>query len=91
MNLFGKSKASEFDTVQDATLASHGKSITAIVKWCNATNKNIEALYSRNSELSKKLAQTEKTVDALVTEQNKQVALNQDQEDRLKKLEAKQE
>jgi len=51
MNLFGKPKATEFDTVQDATLASHGKSITSIVNWCNKTNKHIEALYQEIASL----------------------------------------
>ena len=85
--MFGKKQATEFDTAQDATLASHSKSITSIVKWCNATNKHVEALYSQTSQLSTKLKQLDKTLSALVTEHNKQVALNQDQEARLTKLE----
>jgi len=91
MNIFGKPKATEFDTVQDASLASHGKSITSIVKWCNVTNKHIETLYSQTSQLSTKLGQLDNTLSSLVTEHNKQVSLNEDQEKRLKALEAKQE
>lgn len=91
MNLFGKAKGTEFDNVQDATLASHSKSITSIVNWCNAANKHFAALYSQTSQLEAKLGQLDKTLSSLVTEHNKQVTLNKDQEERLKALEAKKE
>ena len=87
MTLFGKSKASEFDNVQDASLASHGKSITSIVKWCKEANKHFKVLYAETSQLSTTLKQLDKTLTAFVTEQNKQVSLNEDQEKRLIKLE----
>jgi len=87
MNLFGKKQATEFDVTQDASLKRHDKSITSIVAWCNKTNKHVEALYSQTSQLSTTLKQLDKTLTALVTEQNKQVTLNENQEKRLIKLE----
>jgi hypothetical protein len=89
--VFGKKQATEFDPVQDASLKRHDKSITSIVAWCNKTNKHIEALYSQTSQLSTSLKQLDKTLGSLVIEHNKQVTLNEDQEKRLKTLEAKQE
>jgi septal ring factor EnvC (AmiA/AmiB activator) len=85
--MFGKKQASEFDVTQDASLKRHDKSITSIVAWCNAANKHFEALYSQTSQLSTSLKQLDKTLSALVTEHNKQVTLNEDQEKRLKTLE----
>lgn len=90
MGLFGKKTATEFDVTQDATLKRHDKSITSIVAWCNAANKHVEALYKETSELSTKLSQVDKTLSSLVIEHNKQVSLNEDQEKRLKALEAAQ-
>jgi len=49
--VFGKKQATEFDTVQDASLKRHDKSITSIVNWCNKTNKHIEALYQEIASL----------------------------------------
>ena len=90
MGLFGKKQATEFDTVQDTSLKRHDKSITSIVAWCNAANKHFKALYSQTSQLSTKLSQLDKTLGSLVTEHNKQVQLNEDQEKRLVKLEGAQ-
>ena len=88
--MFGKKTATEFDVTQYASLKRHDKSITSIVAWCNKTNKHIEALYSQTSQLSTKLGQLDKTLSSLVTEHNKQVQLNEDQEKRLVKLEGAQ-
>lgn len=80
MGLFGKPKVSEFDVVQDASLTKVNKSIKVL-------SGNDQALLSRISQLSSKLSQLDKTLSSLVTEHNKQVSLNEDQEKRLIKLE----
>lgn len=87
MGIFGKKQSTEFDVTQDATLKRHEKSITSIITWCNSANKHFSALYTETSELSTRLKQLDKTLTSLVTEHNKQVTLNEDQEKRLTKLE----
>ena len=76
-------KPTEFDSAQDARLAKIDRNMAILVTNNNYFIKQIQSLTASSS----KVAQLEKTLSSLVTEFNKQITLNEDQEKRLIKLE----
>ena len=86
MNMFEK-KPTEFDSAQNKTLTALTKNQEILIKNNNWFIEEIQSLRALMTSVSTRLGQSEKTLSSLVTEFNKQVVFDENQESRLKMLE----